>query len=87
MAKVKINVTIDDELLRQVDDYCDENFTNRSMLISQQLTAVINQDKIIKSISDLSLALKKASEIGTIDEETEKKIKGFEFLANMLTSK
>lgn len=83
MAKISINIRIDEELLRDVDNYCDEHFITRSTLICQQLNNVLNQQKLINSISDLSLALKKASESGTIDEETEKKIKGFEFLASM----
>lgn len=82
--KVKINVSIDDELLREVDDYCDRMFLNRSYLISQQLQQVINMNKIVNSISDLSFALKKAAEVGSLDYDTEKKIKEFETVAKLL---
>ncbi len=86
MSKVKINVSIDDELLKEVDDYCDRMYLNRSYLISQQLQQVINMQKIINSISDLSFALKKAAEMGSIDEETERKMKEFETVAKILTA-
>lgn len=82
--KVKINVSIDDELLKDVDDYCDRMYLNRSYLISQQLQQVINMQKIVNSISDLSFALKKAAEAGSIDYDTEKKIKEFETVAKLL---
>lgn len=84
MSKVKINVSIEDDLLKEVDDYCERMFVNRSYLISQQLQQVINMNKIVNSISDLSFALKKAAEVGTIDYETEKKIKEFESVAKLL---
>lgn len=86
MSKVKINVSIDDELLKEVDDYCDRMYLNRSYLICQQLQQVINMQKIVNSISDLSFALKKASEMGSIDEETERKMKEFETVAKLLTA-
>lgn len=84
MSKVKINVSIDDDLLKEVDDYCDKMYLNRSYLISQQLTQVINMQKIVNSISDLSFALRKAAESGSIDEETERKMKEFEAVAKIL---
>lgn len=84
MSKVKINVSIDDELLKEVDDYCDRMYLNRSYLICQQLQQVINMQKIVNSISDLSFALRKAAEAGNIDEETERKMKEFETVAKIL---
>ena len=47
MSKVKINITIDENLLNEVDDYCDKNYLNRSSMISTSLVQVINQQKVI----------------------------------------
>lgn len=85
MAKTKINVAIEEDLLREVDDYCDKNYTNRSYLICKQLVEVLNRQKMIDSIRDLSFSLKKASEVGKLDEELEAKMEEFEALCNLMT--
>lgn len=83
MAKTKVNITMDDELLAAVDDYCDKNYLNRSGLISQAVVNVINQQKMIDAISTLSVALRTAVEKGDIDEETRKQIESFEALSKL----
>lgn len=87
MAKVKVQITLEEELLNMVDDYCDKNFMNRSWLISQSLMQVLNQQKMIDSFSNLSIAIKNAVANGNIDEETKKEIQNFETLCSMLVRK
>ena len=84
MSKVKINITIDENLLNDVDDYCDKNYLNRSALISTSLIQVINQQKIIDSLRDASIAIKKASEVGHIDDETRKTLEEFQALSRLM---
>ena len=84
MSKVKINITLDENLLNDVDDYCDENYMSRSALISMSLVQVINQQKIIDSLRDASIAIKKASEVGHIDEETRKTLEDFQALSRLM---
>lgn len=83
MAKIKLQITMDEDLLQSVDDYCDKNYMNRSCLISQSLIEVLNRQKLIDSISNVSLALKKCSEIGSIDEETRSEMQSFEALCKI----
>ena len=78
MAKAKLQITMDEELLNAVDDYCDKNFMNRSWLISQSLVQVINQQKMIDSIVNISVALKNVSEKGELDKDTRKEMESFE---------
>ena len=87
MAKVKVQITLEDELLSMVDDYCDKNFMNRSWLISQSLIQVLNQQKLIDSLSNLSIAMKNCSLNGEIDEDTKNEMKNFEVLCSMLMRK
>ena len=77
MAKAKLQITMDEELLNAVDDYCDKNFMNRSWLISQSLVQVINQQKMIDSIVNISVALKNVSVKGELDEDTRKEMESF----------
>lgn len=83
MAKEKINITIERELLDLLDDYCDKNYMNRSWAITQSVTQLINQQKMIDAICDVSYALKKSVESGSIDEKTEEEIKKFEAISKL----
>ena len=64
MAKAKLQITMDEELLKAVDDYCDKNYINRSWLISQSLVQMINQQRMLDAITNISIALKNVSEKG-----------------------
>ena len=83
MAKEKINITIERELLDSLDDYCDKNYMNRSWAITQSVTQLINQQKMVDAICDVSYALKKSVESGSIDEKTEEEIKKFEAISKL----
>ena len=85
MSKIKLQITMDDNLLAEVDNYCDDNHINRSALISQALVEVLNRQKVINSISELSLALAKSCELGSIDEVTQVKIRQFEALCKLMS--
>lgn len=83
MAKTKVQFTIEEELLQELDDYCVKNYTNRSNVICQSVLQTIIQKKMVDSIMNVSLALKKVSESGTLDPEAERMMKEFEVLSNM----
>lgn len=87
MAKVKLQITMDEELLSDVDDYCDKNYMNRSWLITQAVNQVINQQKVIDALCDISIAIKKVSDTGVLDEETEKQLADFETVVKMFVQK
>ena len=85
MSKAKIQITIDEELLNEVDNYCDKNYMNRSWLISHSLVQILNQQRVIDSLSNISIAVRKAAESGSIDENTKKELEQFEALCRLLT--
>lgn len=87
MAKAKLQITMDEELLNAVDEYCDKNYMNRSWLISQSLVQVINQQKMIDAIANISIALKNVSEKGDLDVETRKEMETFETMCKMFIGK
>ena len=87
MSKVKLQITMDEELLADVDDYCDKNYMNRSWLITQAVNQVINQQKVIDALCDISIAIKKVSDTGVLDEETEKQLADFVTVVKMFVQK
>lgn len=84
MAKLKINITIDEELLSRVDDYADENYMNRSSLISLATTQFLNAADVTSAIKSMAFAMRKIADAGEIDDETRKQLEDFERLSRML---
>ena len=83
MARTKVQLTMDDELLKEVDSFCEKNYISRSSLISQAVVQVVNQQKMIDAITNVSIAIRKAAETGVIDENTKKDLETFEVLSKI----
>lgn len=84
MAKVKLNITIDEELMRRVDEYCDDNFLNRSALFSVAVSEHLNAYEAAKAVKDMALTMRKIADRGEVDPELIKELEQFEKLASFL---
>ena len=84
MSKTKINITIEKDLLDDMDDYCEKNYFTRSALVSYSLVQVINQQKVIDSLRDASIAVRKVAETGVLDDESKKTLNDFEAVAKIM---
>lgn len=84
MAKIKVNVTLDEELMRRVDEYAEENYLNRSSLISLATTQFLNAADVTKAIRDMAFAMRKIADSGEIDDESRRQLEDFERLSRML---
>lgn len=84
MAKVKVGITLDEELLRRIDDYADDNYLNRSSLISFATNQFLNTSDVMKAIKSVSLAMQKIADTGKVDEETQRQLDDFQRLSKMM---
>lgn len=84
MAKIKVNITLDEELMRRVDEYAEENYLNRSSLVSLATTQFLNAADVTKAIRDMAFAMRKIADSGEIDEQTKRELEDFERLSRML---
>ena len=82
---MKVGITLDDELVKRIDDYADTNYMSRSGLLSLAATQFLNAADVTRAIKDLSLAMRKIADTGKIDHETQERLEDWERLANMLT--
>lgn len=87
MAKMKVNITLDEELIRRIEDYAEENYLNRSSLISLATTQFLNSSDVVKAVKDMAFAMRKIADNGTVDEESMKQLEDFERLSKMLIGK
>lgn len=83
MARVKINITMDEALLRRVDDYAEVNYLNRSSFISLAMTQFLNASDVTSAIKELSISMRKIADTGEVDADTQRQLEDFERLARM----
>ena len=67
---MKVNITIDDELMKRADDYADRNYMSRSGLMALALTQYLNTNEMILAVKDMAFCMRKIADTGTIDHET-----------------
>ncbi len=84
---MKVQISIDDDLMRQVDEFADENYMNRSWLFSMAVTQYINQNAAFRAIQDLAVSMRKIADSGKIDNDTREELEDFERFAKMLVGK
>ena len=87
MAKVKVNITLDEELLQRIESYADENYLTRSGLLTIAASQFLLQAEASRAIVDMSLAMRKIAETGAIDDEQRRRLEDFERFARMLSGK
>ena len=83
MAKVQISM--DDDLLLKIDKLADTMYMSRSGFISYASAQVINSNAVMLALTDVSLALKKIADTGSITEEDKQQLDDFERIIKMLT--
>lgn len=71
---MKVNVSLDDELLKKVDEFADEYYLSRSALIALALKQFISADEVKKAIKELSVSMSRIAESGSVSDEDQKKL-------------
>lgn len=74
----KINISINDDLLKRLDDFADENYTSRSGLITTALTEYLNNREVLMLVKNVSIAVGKIAETGNVDKDTMKMLEDFD---------
>lgn len=87
MAKIKVNVTIEEALLERIDQYADENFMTRSGLVQLAVSQFLSAAEVSKALVDMSAALKAIAARGELSAEDKRQLDAFEQLALMLSAR
>lgn len=87
MAKIKVNITVDEDLMRRVDEYAEANYLNRSSLISLATTQFLNAADVTKAVKDMAFTMRKIADAGTVDAETLRELEDFERFCKMITGR
>lgn len=82
---MKINVSLDDELLNRIDAYADVSYMTRSGFISLACFQYLNHVEMMGLVKDMGLCMRKIADSGTIDDESMRMLQDFEGLCRVLS--
>lgn len=72
--RMKVNITLNDELLEKIDKKADDMFMSRSGFIALSCTEKLQNMEAIEMLGQMTAAFKAIAATGTVDEETQVKI-------------
>ena len=78
----KVNISIPDELLTQLDNFAEKNFLSRSGAITMMVNQFLTAQAMTEQMKNLSGAIRKASEQVPLTPEEESKLNAIELLLN-----
>lgn len=82
---MKLQISLDDELVSRIDNCADRNYMTRSGFISQSCVQFLNQNELVSSINRISYAVLKAAENNEIDEGTRRQLEEFQIMVKVMT--
>lgn len=84
---MKLQVSLDDELVSRIDNCAEKNYMSRSGFISQACVQFLNQTELVSSINRISLACQKVADSNELDEDSKQQFREFELLAKIMLGK
>ena len=81
---MKVQISLDDDLMERIDACADRNYMSRSGLISLACAQFLQQSDLVEAVKRISFACQKVADTGTIDEETKKQLDDFQRLVGFV---
>lgn len=81
---MKINISIDERLLKKMDNYIKDNYMSRSGFISLAVNQYLTQAEALECLKNISLAMKRIAETGEVDESALKQLEEFEIFSKVM---
>ena len=82
---MKVQVSLDDDLMQRIDACADRNYMSRSGLISLACTQYLQQADMIDAIVRISYSCQKVADTGVVDDETMQKLDDFQRLVGLVS--
>lgn len=81
---MKVQVSMDNALLKRVDQYADDNYMSRSAVVTLSLTQFLNSQEVTRLVKDMSICFRKIADNGVVDNETQEKLRDLERCCKLL---
>lgn len=84
---MKLQVSLDEELVGRIDNCAENMYMSRSGFISMACVQYLNQNEFISSFNRVSNACKLVAEKGEVDDEIKKQFEDFERVCELINPK
>lgn len=82
---MRINMTLNDELLKRIDNYAKSNYMSRSSVVSFACNQFLMANELQSLMIDMKRALQTIANKETITDEQLKELEKFENLCDLIT--
>nr|CDL66622.1 unnamed protein product [uncultured bacterium] len=81
---MKVQMSLNEDLVARADKYAKANYMTRSALVTTALNQFLLASELSSVLTEMSVCMRKIADTGSIDESTKKDIEELELLAKML---
>lgn len=83
---MKVQITLDDELMKKIDIYADKNYMSRSGLIGFACSQYLISLEVQAAITNMAIAMRKIADEGKVNADVQRELEDFERICKMLIS-
>ena len=84
---MRVNMTLNDELLKRIDTYAKDNYMNRSSVVSFACNQFLTSVELTSLMVDMKRAMQKIADSGTCTPEQMKEFEKYEALCDIVVSR
>jgi metal-responsive CopG/Arc/MetJ family transcriptional regulator len=82
---MRVNMTLNDELLQRIDSYAKANYMNRSSVVSFACNQFLMANELQSLLIDMKRAMQKIAENGVCTDDQMKELEKFSALCELVT--
>lgn len=82
---MKVQLSIDDELLSKVDSYSDSLYLSRSAFVSLACSTYLSGMEFRSVLKDISVTLRRIADSSEIDDQSKRELAQFEALVSVIS--
>lgn len=83
---MRVNLSMNEELVEKLDKYAKENYMTRSALISFACSQFLASFELLELMRQATLCMRKIADSGKVDEKTMKELEDIEYLLKMFSN-
>ncbi len=81
---MKVTMSLDDELMKRIDDYAKKNYTSRSGLVTIATTQFLNANELQEVIKGMALSFAKIADNGEMSEDDKREMEDYARICKLL---
>lgn len=82
---MKLQISLDDDLVKKIDSYAKLHYMSRSGLISLTMTQFLSSEDLKSALFSLSSAMNRIADMGSIDEESRRQLRDLETFCKVVS--